>query len=110
MIPSAIARRERLKAEGRCWRCKGFLEPHRQDRTRCQRCADESYRRQKLARAGVKEEQHDPDDLRPDQIERLVAKAEAQIRRDRQAGIRPGVEAIVWGRRSDPVQEASWSW
>lgn len=110
MKPSAIARRQQLKAEGRCWECKNPLEPHRQGRARCQRCADRSYASQKQARAGVPSgERGVDDDLRPDQIERLMAKAEAQIIRDRQAGRRPGVEAIVWSRRCDPLQEAAWS-
>lgn len=46
-------------------------------------------------------------DLSPEEIERRIAQAEAQIKYERAMGLREGVEAYAWQRRSDPVQDAA---
>lgn len=42
-------------------------------------------------------------------IEARIAAHEARIKAERQAGLRPGVEAYAWQRLSDPVQAAGGS-
>lgn len=73
--------------------------------TRCEHHARNESRRASWGRYRLGGLADDPAAV----IEAKIATHEARIKAERQAGLRPGVEAYAWQRLSDPVQAAGGS-